>query len=441
MVQYISKYGCLLLVLLTSTLTAQTDQSLILAEVTFEGLHKTDMQVASRLLETQQGDKVTLKDIAVDVQNITNIPGVVEVHHTIDTIGNNAHLTYHVEEIRTLLPIINFGGIRGNVFLRLGITDINWRGKGNQLSAYYQNSDNRHSGAINLRVPRVGTSKWGYGFDLTSWASVEPLFFPDDVTVQYDFNFRNLGLTGIYQFDNRHRIEFGSSYFVENFNKIELPSGDTQPGPDALSLSKALGKLLFVADHINYHYYQLSGFSVEVLYQNVFTFNDPAPFNSLILHGRYFKLIGTKTNLATRLRIGISSNSGSPFAPFVVDSHVNLRGVGNRIERGTAQLVFNAELRRTIKLRRPIKPGRTIKEPKNRKWASQVVVFTDVGSWRSPGGEISQVFESSSLRQFVGGGFRIIYRKIFGATLRVDYGVDIFNPRENGFIIGFGQYF
>ena len=125
----------------------------------------------------------------------------------------------------------------------------------------------------------------------------------------------------------------------------------------------------------------------------------------------------------------MSSNSGSPFAPFVVDSHVNLRGVGNRIERGTAQLILNAELRRTIT------------ESENKKWATQLVVFTDAGSWRGPGGEFNDVFDTSNIRQFVGGGFRIIYRKVFGATLRVDYGVDIYNPRENGLIIGFGQYF
>ena len=139
--------------------------------------------------------------------------------------------------------------------------------------------------------------------------------------------------------------------------------------------------------------------------------------------------------MASRLTFGISTNSDSPFAPFVVDSHVNLRGVGNRIERGTAQLVFNAELRRTIEFKK------TKEQLKNETWATQVVVFTDVGSWRGPGGGLIDIIGSGSLRQFVGGGFRIIYRKVFGATLRVDYGVDIFNPTENGLTIGFGQYF
>ena len=418
---------CFLLVCLTTTLVAQTNQSYRLSEVSFSGLDKTDELVIHRLLQSNIGDEVTLSDLSTDAQYIINFPGIENAYYTIDTVDQELHINYKVEEIRTLLPIINFGGIEGNIWFQLGITDINWRGKGNQLSAYYQNSDRRHSGGISYRVPRVGSSKWGYGIDLSHWASQEPLFFPDDVTVQYNYDFNNAGLTGIYQFDNRHRVEFGASYFVESYSKLDLADGEVQPGPDALSLPKALGRLLLVADHINYNSFLFSGYHLQSLYQNVYTFDDPSPFNSLILQGRYYRMITPKINIATRVRFGVATNSDSPFAPFVIDSHVNLRGVGNRIERGTAQFIFNAEVRRTM--------------TESKKWASQLVMFTDLGSWRGPGGLITDLLDTRSFRQFVGGGFRIIYKKIYGAVLRVDYGIDIYNTRENGLIIGFGQYF
>jgi hypothetical protein len=147
----------------------------------------------------------------------------------------------------------------------------------------------------------------------------------------------------------------------------------------------------------------------------------------------YFKHIGQKkrTNLAFRVRLGISTNNDSPFAPFVADSHVNLRGVGNRIDRGTAQVVINAEYRRTI----------FFKEQTSRKWAVQVVGFVDMGSWRDPGGEITDLFNPDQFREFVGGGIRIINNKIFGAVLRIDYGVDVFDPNQRGIVLGLGQYF
>ncbi|MEJ6614158.1 MAG: hypothetical protein QNL46_05480 [Saprospiraceae bacterium] len=127
------------------------------------------------------------------------------------------------------------------------------------------------------------------------------------------------------------------------------------------------------------------------------------------------------------LKLGIASNNDSSFAPFVVDSHTNLRSVGNRIDRGTAQAVFNLEYRHTVW--------------HQQKWGAQIVGFTDIGTWRNPGGDLDDLYDSDNFRQFVGGGFRIIYQKVFGAILRVDYGIDIYNRQDKGFVIGLGQYF
>ena len=71
----------------------------------------------------------------------------------------------------------------------------------------------------------------------------------------------------------------------------------------------------------------------------------------------------------------------------------------------------------------------------------QAILFTDLGTWRNPGGELSELVSRETYRQFVGGGFRIIYQQVFGATFRVDYGIDIFNPDQRGFVLGLGQYF
>ena len=128
-----------------------------------------------------------------------------------------------------------------------------------------------------------------------------------------------------------------------------------------------------------------------------------------------------------RLRIGIANNDNTPFAPFVADSYTNIRGIGNRIDRGTAQVVINAEYRRTLL--------------ENKKWGAQAVVFSDTGTWRNPGGQLKDLVNPDQFRQFLGGGFRLIYNKVYGAVLRVDYGVDIFNPSERGLVIGLGQYF
>ena len=93
MVLTLAKKLCLLLVFMTSTLVAQKDQSYTLSEVTISGLRKTDEFVARRLLQSQYGDKVSMSQIAADAQNISNIPGIDHVSYTIDTIGQELHVS------------------------------------------------------------------------------------------------------------------------------------------------------------------------------------------------------------------------------------------------------------------------------------------------------------------------------------------------------------
>ena len=147
------------------------------------------------------------------------------------------------------------------------------------------------------------------------------------------------------------------------------------------------------------------------------------------MDARYFKRLGQNQNLnlAIRCRAGISDNNDSPFSPFVLDSRENIRGSGNRIDRGTGVLVCNTELRYAFFDQKQL--------------ASQAVFFTDVGTWRKPGGELSDFAKSENIELFSGLGMRFIYKKVHNAIFRVDYGVDLMNPERRGFVFGLGQYF
>ena len=255
-----------------------------------------------------------------------------DVEFKIDTIGEEVKVTYTVSEIRTLLPILNFGGIEDNVWYQVGFTDNNWLGKGHTINTYYQNSDSRHSGEIFYSIPQLGKSRWGITGTLSRWASVEPLFFPGNVTVSYNYDFNNVGLTGIYQLQHNKKIEFGGSYFVERYQKLESTSQVELPGPDQLTQPKILARINYSEDYIRYFAYQQEGFAWTAFLNYVRNFNDNTNFTSLILQAKYFHMPNKLLNIAVRARFAISDNDNSPFAPFVVDSHVNLRGVGNRID-------------------------------------------------------------------------------------------------------------
>ena len=394
--------------------------------IKFEGLKRTKPSFLFSFLETAEGTIPVDSLLEKDVQRLKNIPSIGDASFRMDSANNQVNIIFKVEEVHTLLPIVNFGGIKDNFWFQLGMSDINWNGKGQFLYAYYQNTDRRHSGEIYFRAPFFRGSFWGFSTNLTKWASREPLYF-EEGAVNFDYDVYSAGFTIIRHFDLNRHLEIGGTYFVEKYKKSETQFIENPPGPDALTTPKLLAKYKYSVDLLQYHFHYLRGRSWRLLLQNIYNIEDKNWFHTIQFQGRQFYRIQEKGNLAIRLRLAISSNTDTPFAPFVADSQVNLRGIGNRIDRGTAQIILNTEYRHTVF--------------ESKQWASQIVLFSDIGTWRNPGGALSQLFDPDQFRQFVGGGFRIIYQKIYGAVIRVDYGVDVFNAKQQGIVLGLGQYF
>ncbi len=405
---------------------AQQGDDWSIESIHFEGLEKTRESYLRQFLSSKKGDIFQTTNLQKDVQQLWNVGTNQTVATQIDSLPNQTvRITFQLQEKKTLLPIVNLGGIKENVWFQLGLIDFNWSGRGHQLLAFYQNTDNRHGGQIFYRVPYLNR-KWGLAFNLLQWRSLEPLYFSQGA-VNYDYDNLNFGVTLIRNFSFRKSLEFGVSFFQEKYKKSNSQFLDNPPGPSGLTLPKASSKIEYIHNLLNYNDIYLSGWSGRAIWQTVYNIDGQSWFNSLILQIRKFNKFGKKGNLAIRGRFGISTNNDTPFAPFVVDSRVNLRGSGNRIERGTAQLILNVEYRHTMYNRNQI--------------AMQVVGFSDLGNWRSPGGSFDQIFQKEELRHFVGGGIRLSYKRIYDAILRVDYGVDIYDSSQRGFVIGVGQYF
>ncbi len=407
-------------------LPAQIPSDELIHSIGFDGLKKTKLSYVQDFLSSEVGQALDSISIESDAQRLRNMPGIGQASYALDLLPDGVKVNFHVEEVKTLLPILKFGNITDNNWYQVGFVDINWKGKGHTLSAYYQNNDKRHSGQIYFKIPYFKSSLWGLAGSLTRRASREPLYFPD-ATVLYDYDNNSLALSGIRRLGTYRSLEFGGTFFREKYSKSEGQDREGTPGPLSVTQPKLLSKLELQTDRLNYNGFYLDGHSWRSTLQNVYNVDDKSWFHTLQFQGRTFRRIGNGINLAFRLRLAISTNNDSPFAPFVADSQVNLRGVGNRIDRGTAQVVLNVEYRQTIF--------------DGNKWAGQVVAFADLGSWRNPGGELRDILNPDQFREFIGGGFRIIYKKIYGTTLRVDYGIDIFNKEQRGIVLGLGQYF
>ena len=403
----------------------RTQESGIIRKIDLRGLKKSKPNYIYRFLSNSVGDTINPDLITRDVQVLRNLYTIADARVEIDS-SNGIGITYHLDEALTLFPILALGGIRDNVWFQIGFKDIHFLGQGIDFSAIYGNTDSRHNLYLYYRIPYIKGGKWGLAANLVRWASTEPLYFPVGA-VTYDYTNYLGGLTGSYEISYNHFLEVGMSIFYEKYVKLTDQGLEDPPGPESLDQNKALWKIRHLIDRKNYHSYILDGLDNEISFETVYTFDDSSWFVLFTNTTRFFKKVSTFGNIAGRFRVGLSTNNDTPFAPFVLDSRVNIRGSGNRIDRGTGQIIFNLEYRQTV-----LDYGVV---------AGQVVLFSDMGTWRNPGGGFSDFVDPDNFRHFVGGGVRLIYKKAYNAILSIDYGVDIYNTRQRGFVIGIGQYF
>ncbi len=420
--------------------TFATQQIFAQLPVYFEGLARTqvqylvDQQIGFRPGTDDESLRFTLDPALSQEQSLNqlrqllvNLPAITQATWRVDSAaGKPAAIYWEIEESRTVFPLLNLGGVKGNFFYMFGINDIHFRGRAQRLTAFYQNTDGEHNYYLGLSNDAYRGSRWGYSLESQRYAAIEPVFFPE-AAVNYRYANLSFGAGISYTLPSRHVFRLGVSNFYEHYLKVSEDAN--APGPDDVRLDKGLLKFNHSINRVDQFMERQSGTDHQTIAQAVFNLEDDSRFYIIWHDFRYYHLLGNRGNLAARLRTGISTNENSPFAPFVLDSQVNIRGSGNRIDRGTGQLILNLEYRHTA-----------WKDQRER-FAVQLVGFSDLGTWRNPGGELDDFWQAENIRHFVGGGLRLLSLKAYNAGLRIDYGVDVRNTRERGVVLGFGQYF
>ena len=307
---------------------------------------------------------------------------------------------------------------------RVGLQEFNFLGRNMTLGGFYQ-YDVFHSFGAHFRAPYLFGSSLGIEINYKDLTTQEPVFF-DNATADYRYNNSGFEVLGLYEMNFRNRFELGFSLFTEDYDYI---FGATDPRvPQTLKVDKHLFKFIYQYDDVKYHYQYLNGFRSSLNLQYVGSSDVALPefvigFNDFV----YFRRIGERGNWANRLRLGLASNMETPFAPFTVDNNLNIRGVGNTIDRGTGAIVLNTEYRHTLI---------------DKNWfVLQSNIFIDGGSWRNPGGDFGDFGDNNNIRIYPGLGLRFIHKRIFNAIFRIDYGYGITKDSSRGIVFGIGQYF
>lgn len=401
-------------------------QENLVHDIKFEGAKRTKISFLKKLVQVRSGSELDSVALQEDIVRLKRLPSISHAYFQVfNADAGNYNVFYHIEENFTLIPFANlFSSSNDDFAFRLGLQEFNLLGSNITLGGFYQ-LDVFNSYGLSLRAPYLFTKKVGLALNYNNFTTQEPVFF-NNTTADYKYNNTGIEVLGLYEFNFKNRIELGFSLFTEDY---EYLAGATSPNvPQELKVDKHLFKLIYNYDNIDYFYQYLSGFRSSLNFQYVGSSNTTLPefligFNDFA----YFRRIGERGNWASRLRLGLASNIDTPFAPFTVDNNLNIRGVGNTIDRGTGAIVFNTEYRHTLI---------------DKNWfVLQSNIFIDGGSWRNPGGGLGDFADSQNIRIYPGVGLRFMHKKIFNAIFRIDYGVGVTKDGSRGLVFGIGQYF
>ncbi|MEM7086626.1 MAG: outer membrane protein assembly factor [Bacteroidota bacterium] len=397
-----------------------------ISEITIQDNKKTKTGFLRKITNIKEGQPLDSLVLEMDIARVKRLPGTAHAYYQVHPKADGTYrVVYGVEENFTIIPSANVFTTNDDEFAyRLGLFEFNALGQGIVVGGSFQR-DIYNSYGINFRAPYLFSSKLGIALNHNNLTTLEPVFF-DNTTADYKYNNTSYEVLGLYEFNFNHRFELGVNFFTEDYQYV---SGATSAEvPLNLVVDKLLYKLYYEYNNVDNYYQYRDGFKSSFNFQYVTSTNETLPkfligFNDFV----YYHRIGEKGNWASRLRLGVATNNDSPFAPFAVDNNLNIRGVGNTIDRGTAAIVLNTEYRHTLY---------------EKDWfVLQGNVFLDGGSWRNPGGDFGDFGDSQNLRVYPGAGVRFIHKRIFNTVFRIDYGYGITEDATNGFVFGIGQYF
>ncbi len=405
-------------------------QDLKISEVRIEGNKRTKTNFLKRLAFVKAGSPLDSIRIASDVRRFRLLPSVASASFKLEKVDNeNYTVTYTIVENFAIIPGLNVTqDVNDGIAYRTSIFDFNFLGQNQIIGGFYSRNVFDSYGFF-WEAPNLFTRKWGIGLNYQKNILQEPVFFDNGRDVNYKFDSNAFEVRFIYEHNFNNRFELGLNFANEDYSYLngELPENI----PENLNVERISVVGEYEYNNITNDYQYVDGF------RSIFTYSftlDSKGDNDLLRNffiGRndfeYFKRVGSRGNWANRLRLGYATNDTTPFAPFALDNQLNIRGVGNVVDRGTASVVLNTEYRYTL-----FEKG----------WfAMQGNAFIDAGTWQDPGGELGDLIEGENATLFSGLGIRFIHKRIFNAVFRIDYGFSLGKKANNGIVFGIGQYF
>lgn len=394
------------------------------SSIQFEGLTLTKEDYLREILQTKEGDHFDSLIIDKDLLLLRNMNLFFDVNADCKTTPDgNMNVLFQLKEAHYFYPLFSISGFKGQLKLNVGFNHINFLGRAQHIGVMYQYYE-RHSFSVFHSQKRHSNRKTGHEVSLSKYSTVEPLY-KDDTVSRFNFDNYSISLGGFYWLGQFLRVGIGTQAMYEEYEQLDtafyLPK-------NRFDFRKYQVRSSLEFNNIQYSYEFEQGTSAKIYGEYIGTENYPnATFFKFTAQVSNYQMIGKRGNLALNTKFGLATNNESPFSPFVIDGLINVRGSGNRVERGTAEWVINAEYRHTIWT--------------NKFFSVQHALFIDYATLRTPGENFGTFFNKTNNYLYGGTGIRLNLRKWYHTSLRLDYSVNLTNTSSHGFTFGIGQFF
>lgn len=409
----------LVLLLHISTVLKAQNPQIHTIEITGNKRSKTDY--LKRFITQKPGESVDSLKIENDSRRLRTLAGVQEVSYTLSPTDSGYVLTYSITERYTILPVGDFGITDNNIWIGGGAMESNLAGRGMYLYGFYRYNGNHTIHTI-FRNPYIGGSKWGGELQLKRLPTTET----KTDTIELLNLFFDISAAAKYEFEYENDLLIGSSYREQSYRyTMDDASAANSPSSTRKSI---VPFTTWELSRLDYHNFYVAGWRNNMHLELAIPYSGSSKLIILFYDElRYYVKVGRKSNFATRLLVGISNEDQTVFSPFIADSYYNFRGIGYRAAKGNTVGLINLEYRLTVY--------------ENKIGGIQSVVFSDSGFLTKNNSTDESFSFNNSFHSFAGLGLRFIYKKAYNAILSIDYGLNLQNLNEGGWVIGWGQYF
>jgi hypothetical protein len=331
-------------------------------------------------------------------------------------------IDYKIVERITMLPVGDFGITNDNFWLGIGAMESNLGGRGMYAYGFYRyNTD--HTIHLIFRNPYLSGSKWGIECEVKNLPVTE--FVRTDTLLKHQFT--DLGLSGKYELRFENDLHFGLSFRFQSAEYTIDDEGYTRKENLGVRLSLVPFAKWDIRKLDLVHFY-ISGWENNLYLEAAIPFSGDNTSVLLFYNEfRYYKRFAGKGNLAFRSLAGLSNEEYTVFSPFIADSYYNFRGIGYRAYKGNTLGLINLEYRQTVF--------------ENYLGGIQTIAFMDSGVLLNNEYTVTDSGFDRGIFTFAGIGARFIFIRAYNAILSIDYGMDMQNLGNGGWVFGWGQYF